>query len=142
MTTQVISSTYRLPATVHEFESQFHIVISNIYRTPSGSKCIFLTELTDLIMSVGINAVDRFVLCGDFNMPVSDLNSIDTRLETIFDAPGIKQHMTNMDLLVTSTTATVISEVVLSHHLLDHAFVICRLSCRRVKLPATSYTYP
>ena len=131
-------------------------LITNIYRPSSGSKFFFLTELTDLIMSVGIDATDRFVLCSNFNMLGSDSNSIDSRLETLFDVHGIKQYLMNstrwdkwtgkediLDLLATSTTFTIVSEVsvVSSHHLSDHASITCRLSCWWIKLPVTSYTY-
>ena len=131
-------------------------VLANIYRPPSGSKSVFLTELSDVIASVGVDVADRLVLCGDFNMPGSDPDSIDSILQTLFDVRGLEQHVASttrtdkktgreniLDLIVSPNTSTVVSDVrvATSHFMSDHAFVTCQVSCRRVKLPPTSYQY-
>ena len=45
------------------------IVLANIYRPPSSSKSLFLEEFGLLLTNLGTDAVDRLMICGDFNLP-------------------------------------------------------------------------
>ena len=124
--------------------------------TPSGSKTTFPAELDDLISTVGVDAEDKFVICGDFNLPGEDSKKIDSRLDSLFDVHGLKQHVAStnlhdkrtgrenmLDLLVTAQSSNIVHElrVETSHYLYDHAFVTCHFSCHRVNLPPTTYQY-
>ena len=42
-------------------------VLANIYRPPSASKSTFLAEFANLLTPLGMDAVDRLIICGDFN---------------------------------------------------------------------------
>ena len=45
------------------------IVLAKIYRPPSSSKSVFLDEFGLLLTNLGTDAVDRLMICGDFNLP-------------------------------------------------------------------------
>ena len=45
------------------------IVLANIYCRPSSSKSVFFEEFGLLLTNLGTDAVDRFMICGDFNLP-------------------------------------------------------------------------
>ena len=137
-----------------------HIVVANIYRSPSqiNPKSIFVSELEDFISTVGVEAGDRLVLCGDFNMPGTRSTAIDPDLSALFDVHTLRQHVNAptrrdnrtgrdreniLDLIVTTSTSTTVTDVKVesSFHLSDHSLVKCKLSVERVKLPPTSYQY-
>ena len=95
-------------------------------------------------------------LCSNFNMPDSDTNLLDIRLETLFDKHSFKPYVANitclnkrtgkgkiLDLLATLNTLIVVSDVrvVSSHNLCHHSFIMYQLSSQRVNLPDTSYKY-
>ena len=62
-----------------------HIVIGNIYQSPSNSKTELLIELAEFLTTVGIETEDRLVLRSDFNMPGLDSKSIDVDLSALLD---------------------------------------------------------
>ena len=53
------------------------IVLANIYRPPSSSKSVFFEEFGLLLTNLGTEAVDRLMICGDFNLPGTSPDTID-----------------------------------------------------------------
>lgn len=134
------------------------VKVANIYRPPSSSKADFINEFAELLTSVGLGQNERLVICGDFNMPGADENSIDDQLSSLLNTHGYNQHVTSptrhdasrrcsnlLDLVITvkSTQLPLVSnvQVVSSHGLSDHDVVIFELSVRRFKAPAVRYSY-
>ena len=56
------------------------VVLANIYRPPSSSKSVFFDEFGLLLTNLGTDAVDRLIICGDFNLPGTSPDTIDNGL--------------------------------------------------------------
>ena len=69
------------------------IVLANIYRPPSSSKSIFLEEFGSLLASLGTDAADRLMICGDFNLPGMSPDKIDDDLTDLLNSTGFTQHI-------------------------------------------------
>ena len=124
----------------------------NVYRPPGNSKVTFLEEFGELLAEIGLGIGERLVICGDFNMPGVDQNSIDDGLRSLLDVHGFTQHVDEptrnqslLDLVITPAESShpLISNIAVrsSHHLSDHCLVVCDLSVRRFKAPAVSYSF-
>jgi len=133
------------------------IKVANIYRPPSASKSEFLCEFAELLTTVGLGQNERLIVCGDFNMPGVDKNSIDRQLSLLLDTHGYCQHVdvpthhdpsfrseNLLDHVITGQSMTKFESsinVVSSHGLSDHDLVVFRLRTRRFKAPAVYYSY-
>ena len=53
-------------------------VLANIYLPPFASRSTFLVEFANLVTTLGIDAVNRLIICGDFNLPGIWRNSPNT----------------------------------------------------------------
>ena len=69
------------------------IVLTNIYRPPSSSKSIFLEEFCSLLATLGTDAADRLMICGDFNLPGISPNKIDDDLADLLNSTCFTQHI-------------------------------------------------
>jgi Reverse transcriptase (RNA-dependent DNA polymerase)/Endonuclease-reverse transcriptase len=134
------------------------VKVANVYRPPSSSKSTFLDEFADLLVSIGLSHNERLLVCGDFNMPGEDANTIDDRLSALLDEHGYQQHINVptrrdpctqreniLDVLITSQSPvqSVVSniEVCKSHGMSDHDLITCNLNVKRLKEQAVAYTY-
>ena len=103
-----------------------YTVVSNIYRSLSNSIAEFLTVLAEFLTTVRIEAGDRLVLCGNFNMSCLDSKSIDVDLSALLDMHSQCQYVnlpTNrdlctgkdreniLDLLVMMSTSTIVLDI-------------------------------
>jgi hypothetical protein len=52
----------------------------------------FLDEFAEVLTLIEHGIIDRLIICGDFNMPGENINSIDDRLFTLIDVYGYQQH--------------------------------------------------
>ena len=93
------------------------------------------TEFEELLTSLGLQAGDGLLLCGDFNPPGQCDIVVDRRFSSLLDQHGMMQHVqhptrhdtatnsdTVLDLVVTTDSSSPVKSapVVESHHLSDH----------------------
>ena len=67
------------------------IVLTNIYRPSSSSKSTFLEEFGSLLAALGIDTVDRLIICGDLNLPGTSPDKIDDDLAKLLDSTSFTQ---------------------------------------------------
>ena len=67
------------------------IVLANIYRPPSSSKSLFFEEFGLLLTNLGTDAVDRRIICGDFNLPGTSPDMIDNGLAKLLHSTSFTQ---------------------------------------------------
>ena len=131
-------------------------VLANIYRPPSASKSTFLVEFANLLTTLGIDAVNRLIICGDFNLPGNSPNTIDDELTKLLHSTSFAQFVdaptrydthhdkwSLLDLVISSSTSFLTSpiSVTSSHEISDHSLLLANLSTRRQKPPRRSYQY-
>ena len=130
------------------------VKVANIYRPPSSSKVVFLEEFADFLARHMPGIGERFLICGDFNMPgaAAPASCVDDRLSSVLDVHGYTQHVTEptrgdniLDLFITPShlSESLVNGVSVesSHHLSDHNLVISVLNLVRCKPAAVSYSY-
>ena len=131
-------------------------VLANIYRPPSASKSTFLVEFANLLTTLGIDAVNRLIICGDFNLPGNSSNTIDDELSELLHSTSFVQFVdaptrydthhdkwSLLDLVISSSASILTSPVSVtsSHEISDHSLLLANLSTRRQKPPRRSYQY-
>ena len=67
------------------------IVLANIHRPPSSSKSVFFDEFDLLFTNLGTDAIDRLVICGDFNLPGTSPDTIDNGLAELLHSTSFLQ---------------------------------------------------
>ena len=132
------------------------IVLANIYRPPSSSKSIFLEEFGSLLVTLGTDAADRLMICGDFNLPSISLNKIDDDLADLLNSTSFTQHIdaptrhgsnhtrsSLLDLIITPSTSKFVSttSVVSSHEISDHDLALANLTTKRYNPPPPPRSY-
>ena len=132
------------------------IVLANIYRPPSSSKLVFLEEFGSLLATLGTDAADRLMICGDFNLPGMSPDKIDDDLADLLNSTCFTQHVNAstrhdshytksslLDLIITPSTSKFVSttSVVSSHEISDHDIALANLTTKRFKPPQRSYQY-
>ena len=70
------------------------VKVAALYRPPSTSKSTFVDEFADLLSNIATGVNEKFVICGDFNVPGADTNSVDDSLASLLDIHGYLQHVT------------------------------------------------
>ena len=98
------------------------IVLANIYRPPSSSKSTFFDEFGSLLATLGIDTVDRHIICGDLNLPGTSPDKIDDDLAELLDSTSFtqlvnsptrhdSQHIRSflLDLIITPSTSKLVS---------------------------------
>ena len=126
------------------------IVLANIYRPPLSSKSIFLEEFGSLLATLGTDAADHLMICGDFNLPGMSPDKIDDDLADLLNSTCFTQninastrhdsHYTKsslLDLIITPSTSKFVSttSVVSSHEVSDHDIALANLTTKRFKPP-------
>ena len=126
------------------------IVLANIYRPPSSSKSIFLEEFGSLLATLGADAADRLMICGDFNLLGMSPDKIDDDLTDLLNSTGFTQHINAstrhdshytksslLDLIITPSTSNFFSttSVVSSHEISDHDIALAHLTTKRFNPP-------
>ena len=126
------------------------IVLANIYRPPSSSKSVFLEEFGSLLATLGTDAADRLMICGDFNLPGMSPDKIDDDLADLLNSTCFTQHVNAstrhdshytksslLDLIITPSTSKFVSttSVVSSHEISDHDIALANLMTKRFKPP-------
>ena len=132
------------------------IVLANIYRPPSSSKPLFFEEFGLLLTNLGTDAVDRLLICGDFNLPGTSPDKIDSGLAELLESTSFTQfvnsptrhdshHLTSslLDLIITPSPSNLVSatSVVSSHEISDHDLTLANLNTKRLKSPQRTYQY-
>ena len=132
------------------------IILANIYRPPSSSKSIFLEEFGSLLATLGTDAADRLMICGDFNLPGISPNKIDDDLADLLNSTCFSQHINAsnrhdshytksslLDLIITPSTSKFVSttSVVSSHEISDHDLALANLTTERYEPSQRSYQY-
>ena len=132
------------------------IVLANIYRPPSSSKPLFFEEFGLLLTNLGTDAVDRLLICGDFNLPGTSPDKIDSGLAELLESTSFTQfvnsptrhdshHLTSflLDLIITPSPSNLVSatSVVSSHEISDHDLALANLNTKRLKSPQRTYQY-
>ena len=130
------------------------IVLANIYRPPSSSKSVFLDEFGLLLPNLGTDAVDRLMICGDFNLPGTSPDTIDNGLAELLHSTSFSQFVKSptrhdshhdrsslLDLIITpsSSKLVTVTSVVSSHEISDHD--LTNLNTKRYKSPQRTYHY-
>ena len=67
------------------------IVLANIYRPPSFSKSTCVEEFGSLLATLGMDTVDRLIICGDLNLPGTSPDKIDDDLAELLDSTSFTQ---------------------------------------------------
>ena len=126
------------------------IVLANIYPPPSSSKSVFLEEFSSLLATLGTDAADRLMICGDFNLPGMSPDKIDDDLADLLNSTGFTQHVNAstrhdshytksslLDLIITPSTSKFVSttSVVSSHEISDHDIALANLTTKRFNPP-------
>ena len=124
--------------------------IPPIYRPPSSSKSVFLEEFGSLLATLGTDAADRLMICGDFNLPGMSPDKIDDDLADLINSTCFTQHVNAstrhdshytksslLDLIITPSTSKFVSttSVVGSHEISDHDIALANLTTKRFKPP-------
>ena len=132
------------------------IVLANIYRPPSSSKPLFFEEFGLLLTNLGTDAVDRLIICGDFNLPGISPDTIDSGLAELLESTSFIQFVNSptrhdsrhlksslLDLIITSSSSNLVSttSVVSSHEISDHDLTLTNLNTKRLKSPQRTYQY-
>ena len=132
------------------------VVLANIYRPPSSSKSTFLDEFGPLLTTLGTEAPDRLMICGDINLPGNSPNEIDDDLADLLNSTCFTQHIdvstrhdshhtrsSLLDLIITPSSSKFVSatSIVSSHEISDHDLALAKLTTKRCKLPQRSYQY-
>ena len=132
------------------------IVLANIYRPPSSSKSVFLDEFGLLLTNLGTDAVDRLIICGDFNLPGTSPDTIDNGLAELLHSTSFSQFVKSptrhdshhdrsslLDLIITpsSSKLVTVTSVVSSHEISDHDLTLTNLNTKRYKSPQRTYHY-
>ena len=132
------------------------IVLANIYRPPSSSKSVFLDEFGLLLTNLGTDAVDRLMICGDFNLPGASPDTIDNGLAELLHSTSFSQFVKSptrhdshhdqsslLDLIITpsSSRLVTVTSVVSSHEISDHDLTLTNLNTKRYKSPQRTYHY-
>ena len=68
-------------------KSSGHSSVNIIYRPPSSSKPLFFREFGLFLTNLGTDAVDRLLICGDFNLPGTSSDKIDSGLAELLNPP-------------------------------------------------------
>ena len=133
-----------------------NIVLANIYRPPSSSKSVFFNEFGLLLTNLGTDAVDRLMICGDFNLPGTAPDTIDNRLAKLLHSTSFSQFVKSptrhdsyhdrsslLDLIITpsSSKLVTVTSVVGSHEISDHDLTLTNLNTKRYKYPQRTYHY-
>ena len=131
-------------------------VLANIYRPPSASKSTFLAEFANLLTTLGIDTVNRLIICGDFNLPGNSPDTIDDELTELLHSTSFAQFVdaptrydthhdkwSLLDLVISSSTSFLTSpiSVTSSYEISDHSLLLANLSTKRQKPPRRSYQY-
>ena len=131
-------------------------MLANIYRPPSSSKPLFFEEFGLLLTNLGTDAVDRLLICGDFNLPGTSPDKIDSGLAELLESTSFTQfvnsptrhdshHLTSslLDLIITPSPSNLVSatSVVSSHEISDHDLALANLNTKRLKSPQRTYQY-
>ena len=66
-------------------------VLANIHRPPSASKSTFLVKFANFLTTLGIDAVNRLIICGDFNLPGNSPDTIDDELTELLHSTSFAQ---------------------------------------------------
>ena len=129
-------------------------MLANIYRPPSSSKPLFFEEFGSLLTNLGTDAVDRLLICGDFNLPGTSPDKIDSGLAELFESTSFTQfvnsptrhdshHLTSslLDLIITPSNLVSATSVVSSHEISDHDLMLANLNTKRLKSPQRTNQY-
>ena len=124
------------------------IVLANIYRPPSSSKSTFFEEFGSLLATLGIDTVDRLIICGDLNLPGTSPDKIDDDLAELLNSTSFtqlvnsptrhdSQHIRSslLDLIIAPSPSKLVStaSVVSSHEISDHDLAIADISMKRLQ---------
>ena len=115
------------------------ITLANLYRPPSMNLNIFLDELAYFLSAtVDSLAMNRMLLCGNFNCPGTNGNTVDVSLCSLLDTHGLEQHVDEatrsasscsnlLHLIITVASSTLLYEVVNCARISDHLLIGCKL---------------
>ena len=132
------------------------IVLANSYRPPSSSKSLFFEEFGLLLTNLGTDAVDRLMICGDFNLPGTSPDMIDNGLAKLLHSTSFTQFVKSptrhdshhgrsslLDLIITPSSSKLVTmtSVVSSHEISDHDLTLTNLNTKRYKSPQRTYHY-
>ena len=132
------------------------IVLVNIYRPPSSSKSLFFEEFGTLLTTLGIDVVNRLLICGDFNLPGITPDTHDDELLRLLHSTSFTQLVNSptrydthhdkfslLDLIIAPSSSKLVSStsVVTSHEISDHCLVLAKLNTVRPKPPQRTYQY-
>ena len=132
------------------------IVLVNIYRPPSSSKSVFFEEFGTLLTTLGIDVVNRLLICGDLNLPGVTPDTHDDELLRLLHSTSFTQLVNSptrydthhdkfslLDLIITPSSSKLVSStlVVPSHEISDHCLVLAKLNTVRPKPPQRTYQY-
>ena len=80
------------------------IILANIYRPPSSTKSIFLEEFGSLLTTLGTDAADRLMICGDFNLPGISPNKMDDDLADLLNSKPVSLNISTLQHDMIRTT--------------------------------------
>ena len=132
------------------------IVLVNIYRPPSSSKSLFFEEFGTLLTTLGMDVVNRLLICGDFNLPGITPDTHDDELLRLLHSTSFTQLVNSptrydthhdkfslLDLIIAPSSSKLVSStsVETSHEISDHCLVLAKLNTVRPKPPQRTYQY-
>ena len=107
------------------------INLSVIYRPPNSSVPVFAIDFLDLLEN-SINENCRFLIVGDFNIPINNPDSPDTNIfQDVWDSLGLHNHITfltlrqhnTLDLIITEHQENFIRQLNQGRLFLDHYLI-------------------
>ena len=131
-------------------------MLANIYRPLSSSKSLFYEEFGLLLTNLGTDAVDRLIICGDFNLPGTSPDMIDNGVAELLNSTSFTQlvksptrhdsrhnRVSLLDLIITPSSSRLVTgtSVVSYHEISDHDPTLANLNTKRFKSPQRTYHY-
>ena len=119
------------------------IVLVNIYRPPPSSKSVFFEEFGILLTTLGVDVVNRLLICGDFNLPGVTPDTHDDELLRLLHSTSFTQLVNSttkyntyhdkfslLDLIITPSSSKLVSSTLVetSHEISDHCLVLAKLN--------------
>ena len=88
------------------------IIIASIYKPPNGNNNLFIDKVMEFIHSCNINSLDDFILCGDFNFNLLDLENNNTAMRFLTSTNSFSLHpLISKPTRITETSATLIDNI-------------------------------
>ena len=148
---------FRAPAGKHWSQISWYCAGKHLPPTFFQQISVFLMSFGLLFTNLGTDAVDRLMICGDFNLPGTSPDTIDNGLAELLHSASVSQFVKSptrhdshhdrsslLDLIITpsSSKLVTVTSVISSHEISDHDLNNKPTSTqKRYKSPQRTYHY-